>query len=56
MGVLGVKSHVTRSSRVSMNSAHQDNSNDIPHVGRGGGDEKNHKSNYNPAYQKFSDS
>jgi hypothetical protein len=29
----GVKGHVTRLSRVSMNSAHQDNSNDIPHVG-----------------------
>jgi hypothetical protein len=29
----GVKGYVTRLSRVSMNFAHQDNSNDIPYVG-----------------------
>jgi hypothetical protein len=38
-----------RSSRVSMNSAHQDNSNDIPYVGVGSW-EASYKSNYNPAY------
>ncbi len=51
----GVKGHVTRSSRVSMNSAHQENSNAIPHVGVEWWEES-YKSNYNPAYQNFSDS
>jgi hypothetical protein len=48
----GVKGYVTRLSRVSINSAHQDNSNDIPYVGVGSW-EVSYKSNYKPAYYNF---
>jgi hypothetical protein len=52
MGVLWVKGHVTRLSRVSMNSAHHDNSNDIQYVGVGSW-KVSYKSNHKPTYYNF---